>query len=611
MNNPYGNLPKNRFWNSGVVRSNPCFLEELFQPKWEINQGMKVATAGSCFAQHISARLIRAGFDVTDYEPAPAQIPEGQRREYGYSLYSCRYGNIYTSRQLLQLAREAFGLISFIGQPETIVWKSSGRYFDALRPSVEPSGYADGAAVMSSRCGHLLCVRRMFEEMDLLIFTLGLTEAWADDASGTVYPTAPGVICAPDRLAVSFRNFCYREVYEDLDSLAQLVNTRRETPIRILLTVSPVPLTATASGQHILVANTYSKATLRSVAGDISQANAEFDYFPSFEIVTNPALRGAGYEDNLRTVRGDGVERVVRHFFAAYGICAKDVESNDDSGDQCEEALLEAFSPLAASGLSNPECIQVFGDSHLAAFLAAYEGMRKKRGVTSLMSARFIPLRWVEQNWWESETHTGFSAIRVKPEYADRILELINPAAAASGKVLCLVGLDLLGNGLVNLHGSMKAGWVNPDGTYPPGADISPNIPLVGSISEAEAIIGRPLCQQLQSKRRFISNIIGSGGWSKVYWVTTPIMTQATAIYRLGEEYVFSGSQVYYNQVAKSCFERIFGNRPDRIVVVTHSHNTEFGFSDDRFSPGDLPYDTHVSPAYYDEIIALIFGQAS
>ncbi len=604
-------MPQSRFWNTGVVRSTPVFLEELFQPKWGINQGMKVATAGSCFAQHVSASLMRAGFNVADYEPAPAQIPEGQRREYGYSLYSCRYGNIYTSRQLLQLAREAFGLIGFIERPETIVWKSAGRYFDALRPSVEPSGYADADAVMRSRCGHLLCVRRMLEEVDLLIFTLGLTEAWEDDASGTVYPTAPGVICAPDRLSVSFRNFCYHEVYEDLDSLAQLANTRRNTPIRILLTVSPVPLTATASGQHILTANTYSKATLRSVAGDISRTNAGFDYFPSFEIVTNPALRGTWYEDNLRNVRSEGVACVVRHFLAAYGICAKDAEPADDVGDQCEEALLEAFSPLAAGGVSNPECMQVFGDSHLAAFLAAYEGMWSRRGVTSLMSARFTPLRWMEQKWWEVETHKGFSATSVKPEYGDRIRERVNPAVVASGRELCLVGLDLLGNGLVNLHGPMKAGWENPDGTYPPGADISPNIPLVGSISEAEAVIGRALCQQLRLKRDFVSKIIEAGGWRKVYWVATPIMTQATAIYRLGEEYVFSGSQVYYNQVAKSCFERIFGDRPDSIVVVTHSHNTEYGFSDDRFSPGDLPYDTHVSPAYYDEIISLIFGQAS
>lgn len=572
---------------------------------------MRVATAGSCFARHISARLVRAGFDVADYEPAPVHVPEGQRKEYGYALYSCRYGNIYTSRQLLQLARESFGLISFIDQPETIVWENAGRYFDALRPSVEPSGYADTTAVLNSRREHLLCVRRMFEEVDLLIFTLGLTEAWVDNASGTVYPTAPGVICAPDQLAMSFRNLDYRDVYEDLDSLAQLLNTRREKPIRILLTVSPVPLTATASGQHVLVANAYSKATLRSVAGDISRTNAGFDYFPSFEIVTNPALRGALYEDNLRSVRDDGVENVVRHFFAAYGICAKDDQPAEEVGDQCEDALLEAFSPLTESKTRNLECIQVFGDSHLAAFLAAYEGGKNDLGMTSLKSARFTPLKWVEQDWWEFETHRGFSDIRVKPKYANRIHESVNPSATAGDRILCLVGLDLLGNGLVNLHGSMKAGWVNPDGTYPPGTDISPKIPLVGSIAEAESVIGEALCQQLLSKRHFLNNVMGSGGWSKVYWVTAPIMTQATARYRLGDEYVFSGSQVYYNQVAKSCFERIFSDCSDSISVITHSHDTEFGFSDDCFSPGDLPFDTHVSSAYFGEAIPLIFGQSS
>ena len=41
--------------------------------------------------------------------------------------------------------------------------------------------------------------------------------------------------------------------------------------LRFLLTVSPVPLTATASGQHVLTATTYSKSVLRSAAGFLSQ----------------------------------------------------------------------------------------------------------------------------------------------------------------------------------------------------------------------------------------------------------------------------------------------------------------------------------------------------
>lgn len=568
---------------------------------------MKVATAGSCFAQHISAQLKHAGFNVVDYEPAPEHIPVDQRKNYGYSLYSCRYGNIYTSRQLLQLAQESFGLINFEHHPGIIVWESEGRYFDALRPMVEPLGYTESANVINSRREHIQCVKRMFEEVDVLIFTLGLTEAWMEDISGTVYPTAPGVICAPNQLAVSFKNFNYIDIYQDLISVTQILNARRLKPIRILLTVSPVPLTGTGSGQHILVANTYSKATLRSVAGDVSTSIPEFDYFPSFEIITNPALRGVYYEDNLRNVRGDGVESVMRHFFCAYGISKNNDQQAPNVDEQCEEALLEAFSPTIESGISDVEYIRVFGDSHLAAFLGAYESLRDIRGATSLMSAHFTPLNWVEQEWWDLDAHKNFSDIRVKPEYADRIRRFSHPSFNNGGKALCLVGFDLLGNGIINLHGAMKAGWVNPDGSYPLGTDLSPKIPLVGSFSEAEEIVGQTLSQQLLAKKQFIERVFSSGVWGKVCWICTPIMTQKTAMYRLGEEYVLSGSQVYYNQVADAYFEKIMSDCSDDILIVTHSHNTEYGFSDDQYSPNVLPFDTHVSPDYFREIVSLLF----
>ena len=42
---------------------------------------------------------------------------------------------------------------------------------------------------------------------------------------------------------------------------------RRTPKLRILLTVSPVPLTATAGDDHVLLATTYSKSVLRAGRG--------------------------------------------------------------------------------------------------------------------------------------------------------------------------------------------------------------------------------------------------------------------------------------------------------------------------------------------------------
>ena len=82
-----------------------------------------------------------------------------------------------------------------------------------------------------------------------------------------------------------------------------------------VMTVSPVPLTGTASGRHVLQATTYSKAVLRAVAGELAQKYDHIDYFPSYEVITNQAARGCFYEENLRSVRREGVEAVMNIFF--------------------------------------------------------------------------------------------------------------------------------------------------------------------------------------------------------------------------------------------------------------------------------------------------------
>lgn len=216
-----------------------------------------IATAGSCFAQHISRHLRGNGYNVLDVEPAPAWLPTPEHGRYGYSTYSARFGNIYTLQQLVQLAREAAGRI----EPADICWRKGGRYFDALRPAVEPDGHGSVEELRLSRRHHLERVRVMFETMDVFIFTLGLTEAFVHKTSGTVYPTAPGVYAGTFDDSYAFVNFQAADLqraFRELLIVLKAIRGRRAFP-RFLLTVSPVPLTATAR-----------KAPFRSAGGDCS-----------------------------------------------------------------------------------------------------------------------------------------------------------------------------------------------------------------------------------------------------------------------------------------------------------------------------------------------------
>ena len=347
--NPYSDLPKSAFWKAGVAQENPYAIEGIYKKKFDIPANAKIATAGSCFAQHISRHLKKNGYNVLDVEPPPPGLAENLHQKFGFSMYSARYGNIYTVRQLLQLSQEVAGELT----PQNYIWEKDGRFYDALRPAVEPEGLDSPEDVVEHRQYHLLRVKELFERLDLFIFTLGLTEMWVHKESGTVYPTAPGTLVGDfDEKIFEFQNAQFLPIIGDFNLFQKILNkVRGGKPFKCLLTVSPVPLTATASGRHVLESTTYSKSTLRSVAGQLASNQSHIDYFPSYEIVTNPRMHSTAFADNLRSVREETVEVVMKHFFTEHPAIKANMTKLDQSqlsiaskeDIQCEEEILEAF----------------------------------------------------------------------------------------------------------------------------------------------------------------------------------------------------------------------------------------------------------------------------
>ena len=79
--------------------------------------------------------------------------------------------------------------------------------------------------------------------------------------------------------------------------------------VKVILTVSPVPLVATAEEAHVLVATTLSKSVLRVAAEVVSARGRDVAYFPSYEIITGPQARGRYFAEDLRSVTDEGVDR--------------------------------------------------------------------------------------------------------------------------------------------------------------------------------------------------------------------------------------------------------------------------------------------------------------
>ena len=308
---PYSALPERAIWRKAVAETHALRLDDLYRRKFDISADMAISTAGSCFAQHIATSLTKNGFNFRDFEPAPPLFPQAHTKAYNYGVYSARYCNIYSVRQLLQTFDRAFG--KFVSQEPA--WVKGDGVVDPFRPLLEPDPFGSVAEMERARQSHLAATRMLFEKTDVFVFTLGLTEAWVSKRDGAVLPLCPGTVAGRfDENKYEFKNFNYFEIFEDL--VAFITRLREiNANVKFVFTVSPVPLTATKSDHHVLAASLYSKSVLRSVAGHIADEAGFVDYFPSYEIIAAPSMRGIFYDPNLRTVTPAGVDYVMSHFF--------------------------------------------------------------------------------------------------------------------------------------------------------------------------------------------------------------------------------------------------------------------------------------------------------
>ncbi|MDB5686800.1 MAG: hypothetical protein JWR77_1389 [Rhizorhabdus sp.] len=349
---PYRSLPDSAYWRRAVAAPG-AEVDPVAGEFVRIERDTKVATAGSCFAQHVARHLASSGFNYLVTESAHPIVPPDAARAAGYGVYTARYGNIYTTLQLVQLFDRAYGKF----EPAEDMWAASdGKgVVDPFRPTIQPGGFASEAELRADRAQHLSRVREAFETLDVLVFTLGLTEAWVSRIDGAAYPLCPGVAGGLfDPALHQFRNLRTADVRAQIGAFVERL--RSVNPgARVVLTVSPVPLAATASGNHVLPATIYSKSALRAAAQEAAEDLQHVFYFPSYEILTGPQARGRFFAEDLREVTEEGVEHVMRVFLRhAAGVEAGPAQatarpSGDDFTSQvadwvetmCDEALLD------------------------------------------------------------------------------------------------------------------------------------------------------------------------------------------------------------------------------------------------------------------------------
>jgi hypothetical protein len=352
VSHPYKFMDSKAFWKRAVASG--FENNDLIHNAPYLKKGDKFGSAGSCFAGNIIPYLEAAGFEYVRHNNSLNHNAVSYEENFNYHLFSAGYGNLYTAQHLLQIIEEAMG----IKKPTIDRWYTPEGIVDPYRPGLKYLPSCDVEFELLKK-DYLQSILRAFTEMDVFVFTLGLTEAWVCDIDNTVFPACPGTISGKyDPGIHKFKNYTLAEITSSMSAAFSLL--REINPeLKIIVTVSPVPLVATATNNHVVTATTYSKSVLRVAAEEICQMLPFVKYFPSYEIVTGPQAPFSYFEENRRDVSREAIDAVMEVLV-----------------NTCENSPLKQGSDVAVSlpqkpsnnsgslseGLANIECEEAAAD---------------------------------------------------------------------------------------------------------------------------------------------------------------------------------------------------------------------------------------------------------
>jgi hypothetical protein len=311
---PYDDVPPIQRWSSLSKDIARGVVDAQGGVRFTIDPQARIASAGVGFAAPLAQELRTCGAQYLVTEQAPKWLGPDREIALGYRPFSARFGSIHTIEHLRQLFARAFG--TFV--PAEDFWEQDGRYIDPFRPRTTPGGYGSVEELLADRERHLSAVRRMFSDTDVFLFTIGRTESWRDRADGAVYPYYP--VTASSSIDSGRYEVHTSRFSEVVDSLHVFVTSLRAVNphVRLILSVSPVPLGETMEPVHIVRATTYSKSLLRVAVQEICDAYSFVDYFAAYEMVSQSFFGHDPFTEDRRHVRAGITENIVKVFRSYY-----------------------------------------------------------------------------------------------------------------------------------------------------------------------------------------------------------------------------------------------------------------------------------------------------
>lgn len=335
---PYSEVMQSRDRTSSWARAKDRLSPEVWpdiKPGFRFNKGTTIFTIGSCFARNIEEHLERLGYDVpTLHFPATELDVFATRRN---SIL-----NKYTPPSIVQEIRWAADLYRQGRPPGPEDYEiyayvlANGLIIDNNLAGFKPVPREH----FSDRRRRLYDLLAKLFSAEVVVMTPGVAEAWYDTQRGIFIQNAltlrqPSITDHLQFVMLDFES-CFTYLDEAIAEIRAL-----NPCCKILLTTSPVPLTATFSDKDVIVANAHAKATLRTACGELAAKWNSVDYFPSFESVTCTRTWDI-FESDLLHVADRFIAKIVARLVDVY--CPTD----GNEGEKHYRASLEANDPQFA-----------------------------------------------------------------------------------------------------------------------------------------------------------------------------------------------------------------------------------------------------------------------
>lgn len=307
---------ENRAWcnyeTKGRCKDDPSTARDRFKtggpfivqnkPRFSVPSGAKVYTIGSCFARNVEMALSEHGFDLpTLSEP------------FDQGIYMAPTPHPHTVLNKYHPPSMAFEIMRGLGGPAgEVVELGPDKWFDPTMSFIRPMP----KAMLDEARASIQRITEQLTSADVLVTTFGLTEYWTDEASGTPFNNNITAVAPYMKDRLRFRNARVTEIYDTMK--AALLALHEAAPaLKVVMTVSPVPMNQTFTAQDVVSANTYSKSALRSAAQMLFEDLPFVDYFPSYEMVTN-SPRDITWSDDQIHVRDKVIHPVIAEFVSRY-----------------------------------------------------------------------------------------------------------------------------------------------------------------------------------------------------------------------------------------------------------------------------------------------------